>query len=74
MLSKIMGFLSIKGWDGVQQVFFFIVIASTVGMSGVYYFLVYQKMDSPQKRITVRGHLIKIGILLVALYFIIRLA
>lgn len=70
LFERVMGFLGIRGWEGVQDIYVFVAVGTAMGMSLAYYLLVYRKMEMP-RRITVRGHLVKIGVLLALLYFII---
>jgi hypothetical protein len=70
MINKILGFLNIEGWDGVKDVYLFIGIGTAIGMTALYYFLVYQKEEMPTK-ITIPRHLFKIAIWLGIIVFLI---
>lgn len=72
LVRKVLGFLGIHGWEGVENVYLFVAVGVAVGMSLVYYLLVYRKMEMP-RRITIRGHLVKIALLLALLYFLWRI-
>jgi hypothetical protein len=72
LVRKVLGFLGIRGWEGVENVYLFVGVGVAIGMSLVYYLLVYRKMEMP-RRITIRGHLVKIALLLALLYFLWRI-
>ncbi len=69
MVKEIIGFLSEKGWAGVENVYFLVGFGVLVGMMIVYYLLAYHKMEMP-RRITVKSHIIKIILSLALLVFI----
>jgi hypothetical protein len=48
MFKKIIGFLSLKGWAGVENVYWLIGIGVLVGI-GIFYFLMYRDYFKTRK-------------------------
>ncbi len=67
MLDKIMGFLSIKGWKGVENIYTLVVVGTIIGMGLLYYFLIYQKEYKPQRLTPIQLIVVKIVFLVTVL-------
>ncbi len=65
-----MGFLTLEGWSGVEFIALFVAIGTALGMTALYYLLIYDRLEKPKKRISVKSHLIKIFLLLTLLFFL----
>ncbi len=72
MIKKLIGFLNIRGWPGVEEIYFLVGIGVAIGMTLAYYFLVYQKEEMP-KRISIKANLVKILLLMVLMYFLMKI-
>jgi hypothetical protein len=72
MFEKIIGFLNIKGWAGVEEIYFLVAVGVCVGLNLVYYFLIYKKEEKP-RRITIKGNIVKIILCLAAIYLMIKI-
>lgn len=69
MYREIMGFLNIEGWEGVEYIYTFVLIGVTIGITALYYALVYRPDPKP-KPITVSGHIFKIAVYIAILVFL----
>jgi len=69
MIKRVIGFLSIRGWAGVEEIYLLVGIGVAIGMTLLYYFLVYQKEEKP-RRISIKANLVKILFLIALMYFI----
>jgi hypothetical protein len=72
MIKKIIGFLNIPGWPGVEEIYLLVGIGVAIGMTLAYYFLVYQKEEMP-KRISIKANFVKILLLMALMYFLIKI-
>ncbi|MCP5108070.1 MAG: hypothetical protein GY950_32080 [bacterium] len=69
MFKQVFGFLGRYGWAGVELIFYMVAVCVTVGMSLLYFFLIYKKDPMP-RRISITGNVVKIIILLTLAYFL----
>ena len=67
MIKKIFGFLTQKGWEGVEEVYWFVAMGVLIGMILLYQLLIYRKDYMPKKLTVVQSHLTKIIITLAIL-------
>lgn len=72
MYEKILGFLNIKGWAGVEEIYLLVAVGASVGLNLVYYFLIYKKEEKP-RRMTIKGNIVKIVLCLAAIYLMIKI-
>ena len=72
MVKKLIGFLNIRGWPGVEEIYLFVGIGVAIGMTLAYYFLVYQREEMP-KRISIKANLVKILLLMALMYFLMKI-
>jgi uncharacterized membrane protein len=71
MFERVWGFLSRRGWAGVQEIFLLVGLGVAMGMIFLYFFLVYKKVERP-RRISITVNVIMIILLLAVMYFIWR--
>lgn len=69
MYKEIIGFLNLEGWAGVEYIYTFVLVGVTIGISALYFFLLYHPEPKP-KPITVSGHIFKIVVYLSVLVFL----
>jgi len=49
MLEKLFGFLTLKGWEGVKDIYWFVAVGAILGFGIVYFLLIYRKDPKPYK-------------------------
>ncbi|MCP5048959.1 MAG: hypothetical protein GY940_17445 [bacterium] len=67
MVDDIIGFLTLKGWKGVENIFFLVAMGTIIGIGLLYFFIIYHPDPKPKPKITVKSHLRKIIILIAIL-------
>lgn len=70
MFQKVIGFLTLKGWKGVNDIYIFVIIGTIIGIGSLYYFLVYQKEHKPKRLTPIQSYIVKIISLVALLVFI----
>jgi hypothetical protein len=72
MIKKLIGFLNIRGWPGVEEIYLLVGIGVAIGMTLAYYFLVYQKEEMPTQ-ISIKANLVKILLMMALMYFLMQI-
>jgi hypothetical protein len=72
MFEKILGFLNIRGWEGVREIYLLIAVGAALGLNLIYYFLIYKRDEKP-RRITIKGNIVKIVLCLAGIYLLAKI-
>lgn len=70
-----MGFLAEQGLGGAFEMATFVLVGTFIGIGLLYIFMFYKKEPTPrrERKITVKGHIVKIILLCIVIYFVLKI-